>query len=96
MSRFQMFALPLLGWYLIVALPRDPGRSFRPDLTAPVSDWVRLRLFDDVSQWRAKLRDYERKPPETLPLDAQRIKDGQATMDAAQCVATSDPRLKVS
>jgi hypothetical protein len=22
MSRFQMFALPLLGWYLIVALPR--------------------------------------------------------------------------
>ena len=77
MSRFQMFALPLLGWYLIVALPRDPRRSFRPDLTAPVSDWVRLSLFDDVSQWRAKLRDYERKPPETLPLMLNASKTAQ-------------------
>jgi hypothetical protein len=28
MSRFQMFELPLLGWYLIVAPPRaSPGLS---------------------------------------------------------------------
>jgi hypothetical protein len=85
-----MFALPLLGWYLIVAPPRKTQGLFRSDLTAPVSDWVRLRLFDDVSQCRATLRDYEQKPPETLPLMLNGIKDGQATIDAAQGVATSD------
>ena len=62
-----MFALPRLGWYMIFAPPRATqalsagllGSSVRLGQTAPV---------DDASQWRAKLRDYERKPPETLPL----------------------------
>ena len=41
---------------------RDPGR-LRLDFSAPVSDWVRLRLFDDVSHCRDTFRDYERKRP---------------------------------
>jgi hypothetical protein len=36
-----------------------------------------------MSQCQASLRDNERKPPETLPLMLNGIKDAQATMDAA-------------
>jgi hypothetical protein len=93
MSRFQMFELLLLGWYLIVAPPRDPGRH-SADFSALLPDWVRLRLFDDVSQCLAMLRDCERKPPESLTLMLNGIKNARAAMDAAPCVATSDPRLK--
>jgi hypothetical protein len=72
-----MFALPLLGWYLIVAPPRATqalsagllGSRVRLGQKAPV---------DDVSQCRATLRDYERKPPKTLPLMLNGIKDAQA------------------
>jgi hypothetical protein len=47
MSRFQLFALPLLGGYLIVAPPCATWGVFRPDFSARASDLVRLRLFDD-------------------------------------------------
>jgi hypothetical protein len=39
MSRFQMFALPLLGGYLIVAPPCATWGVFRPDFSARASDW---------------------------------------------------------
>jgi hypothetical protein len=53
MSRFQMFASPLLGWYWIVAPPHATQSVFG-GLSAPLSDWVRLRLFDDATRRSAK------------------------------------------
>jgi hypothetical protein len=47
MSCFQMFASPLVGWYWIVAAPHATQGVFG-GLSAPLSDWVRLRLFDGV------------------------------------------------
>jgi len=48
MSRFQMFASPLLGWYWIVAPPHATQGVFG-GLSAPLSDCVRLRRFDGES-----------------------------------------------
>ena len=53
MSRFQMFASPLVGWYWIVAPPHATQGVFG-GLSAPLSDWVRLRLFDDATRRSAK------------------------------------------
>jgi hypothetical protein len=41
------------------------------------------------------LLGYERKPARDIALVGNGIKDTQAAMDAAQCVASSDPRLKM-
>ena len=53
MSRFQMFASPLLGCSWIVAPPHATQGVFG-GLSAPLSDWVRLRLFDDATRRSAK------------------------------------------
>jgi len=43
MSRFQMFASPLVGWYGIVALSHATRGVFG-GLSAPLSDWLRLPI----------------------------------------------------
>lgn len=64
MSRLRILALPLVSWCWIVAPPHATEGVFS-GLSAALSDWVRLRLFDGVSQWRATLRDYAPKRPES-------------------------------
>ncbi len=95
MARWKIAALALLGWYLMIAPPRAASVGFDPDFSAPLTDWVRLRLFDSASECQASKQDYARKPPETLPFMLDGMKDARATMNSAQCVATSDPRLKL-
>jgi hypothetical protein len=94
MASWKRFAMILLGWYPIIAPPRATQGVFHPDFSALVSDRVRLRLFDRASQCEASRIDCGRKPPETLPLMLDGMKDARATMNAAQCVVTNDPRMK--
>ena len=57
MSRVQAFA-PVASRLVLVCrtTARDLG-GLRPDFSVPVSDWVRLSLFNGVSQCGATLRD---------------------------------------
>jgi hypothetical protein len=76
------------GWYLLGAPPRTAGQD-RSAVSAPVSQWTVLDVFDTERD----CRDGEREQLNPTKTRAQ----GQAEMGnhsaALKCVSTDDPRL---
>jgi hypothetical protein len=92
-------ALALVGWYLMMP-PVNSDNTV--DLDAPLSKWIVGASFDAANQcetvramtttpvqWKADIR--AAKKAGRLPLTRAEY---DKRVEAAQCVATDDPRLK--
>jgi len=78
-------ALALVGWYLMIP-PRSSGQK-AVDSGAPLSKWTVSSAYDAAHECEgAKFLNREGHKQDTDPL--------KAAFDAAQCIATDDPRLK--
>lgn len=85
-------ALSLVGWYLMVPPPLDP---YHNRLDAPISQWHVHSAWKTADECRAaqlgiwedaRHRTFD---PKDKAFDAS-VKEG---INAAQCIATDDPRL---
>jgi hypothetical protein len=89
-SRRHTAALALVGWYLMVPprviRPQAPGQQTF-DYGAPLSRWVVSSAYDTAHECEgARFLNRQGHRQNTDPLKAE--------FDAAQCIATDDPRLK--
>jgi hypothetical protein len=90
----HLAALALVGWYLMMPPPRTVGDHFETNFSAPLSKWTKIRRFDLQSQCETTREAYQQKPTGNL-VDMLGAAQAQATTQAAKCVATDDPRLKM-
>ena len=73
-------ALALVGWYLMLPLPKHPD--------APIARWAHVDSFDSATECRDAayhLIDRAKKNHDQAKLD---------TVMGFECIATDDPRLK--
>jgi len=95
MSRVQVFA-PVASRLVLVC--RTAARGIGGSSAGLLGASVRLGQTEPF-QWCVSVRGHAARLgaelPKSLPMMLNGIKDAQAAMDAAQWVATSDPRLKV-
>ncbi len=86
--RPQSLGLVLLGWYLMIPpLARSAGPA-KYDRDAPLGKWFVYGTYDSAhecegSKWLNR-EGVKQKPQDPM----------KAAFDAAQCIATDDPRLK--
>lgn len=86
-------AVVLIGWYLMIPPPRQIDRQFQINYTAPIEKWVQLRLFDSQSECEAARSAYAKNPPGGIADMLSSKPEERAVMQAARCIAASDPRL---
>jgi hypothetical protein len=95
LDRRHLLALaPLLGWILMVPPFQFSGDTPRANLDAPLSQWSQVRTFNRDSDCEAARSDYQRKPTGNLVIMLGQ-KQAQAVTNAAVCVSSDDPRLKL-
>jgi len=73
-------ALALVGWYLMLPLPKHPD--------APIAQWAHVDSFDSATECRDAayhLIDRAKKNHDQAKLD---------TVMGFECIASDDPRLK--
>jgi hypothetical protein len=93
MMRHHIFALVLLGTYLMMPPPRLVGNHFQINFSAPLYKWDQLRLFNSDAECEAALASYRQEPPGGLPTMLGSRTEALAAMRAAKCISTNDPRL---
>lgn len=99
MKACHLAALLAVGWYLMIPPPKEAGNiyqtnQFETDFSAPLSQWAEFRLFDHPSQCESTREAYKRVPPRAFVIMLGGEAQARATMSAARCIATDDPRLK--
>jgi hypothetical protein len=88
-----VLALALVGWYLMIAPPRQINDRFETNFSAPLDKWVQLRLFKLQSECEAARDAYAKNPPAGVTDMLSSKADALTVMKAAKCVSTDDPRL---
>jgi hypothetical protein len=86
-------ALALAGWYLMVPPIKPHGE---PDIHARFSKWAMDGSFDRATSCEARYHDFldqafTNRPTDHIDPQAERL---FWQSQAAQCIATDDPRLK--
>jgi hypothetical protein len=77
--------LTLVGWYLMAPPPFPHAKSpLALDDTLPLAQWKLINSFDTAAACKAEARRLGDSPVDVAA----------ATGNAAQCIATDDPRLK--
>jgi hypothetical protein len=93
--RRHLIALALLlAWYLMMPPFQMSGDDVRADLYAPLSKWSQVRSFHSASDCDAARIAEQRKPTGNLVIMLG-AKQAQAVTNAAVCVPSDDPRLKL-
>jgi hypothetical protein len=88
MRTLQSLGLLLLGWYLMI--PPSAGNSSVPkyDRDAPLGKWFVYGAYDSAHECEGSKflnrEGFKQKPQDPL----------KSAFDAAQCIATDDPRLR--
>jgi hypothetical protein len=86
-------AVGLIGWYLMIPPPRQIDSKLQINYTAPIEKWVQLRLFDSRSECEAARSAYAKNPPGGIADMLSSKAEERAVMQAARCIAASDPRI---
>jgi hypothetical protein len=86
-------ALALTGWYLMTPPLKPDGK---PDIQAHLSKWQMDGSFDRATSCEARYHDFldqafRSRPADHIDPQAERL---FWQSQAAQCIATDDPRLK--
>jgi hypothetical protein len=82
------------SWLLMVPPPDPSTGTLTTDFSAPLSQWAQFREFEHQSQCDEALSNYKLKPPGNF-VDMLGAGMAAKTMQAAQCLPTSDPRLEL-
>ena len=78
-------ALALVGWYLMAPPPFPHAKSpFALDDTRPLAQWKLINSFDTAAACKARSTSIRDSPVDAVA----------AIGNAAQCIASDDPRLK--
>ena len=80
-------ALALVGWYLM-SPPFDASLK-KPDLDAPLAKWSQIGSFDTAQECNGQ-EAYNLKQAHAARVTGLLLE----TDEAAQCIASDDPRLK--
>ena len=89
-------ALALVGWYLMLPPDQNPALPAR-DITAPISEWVRVGSFDSAVACEAEQQkrvQFYIHLGLTTPEATSTYRDRTLDYENAQCIASDDPRLK--
>ena len=90
-------ALALVGWYLMLPPDQNPALPATRDITAPISEWVRVGSFDSAvaceAEQQKRVQVYIHLGL-TTPEAASTYRDRTLDYENAQCIASDDPRLK--
>ena len=80
-------ALALVGWYLLVPLPGDPG--------APISLWSQIGSYDTAKECTAAQTQAIKHVKATdFHFSEATVKQTRDVFLESQCIETDDPRLK--
>ena len=99
MSLSHAAALVLVGWYLMVP-PAQNDNDVR--YNAPIGQWTIEHVFDsavecDVLRYRWRLRArkiWDADPKKLSPADGHLSVAKFRQLEACECIASDDPRLK--
>jgi hypothetical protein len=73
--------------------PRQIDSKLQINYTAPIEKWVQLRLFDSRSECEAARSAYAKNPPGGIADMLSSKAKERAVMQAARCIAASDPGI---
>jgi hypothetical protein len=94
---YRHLAVMILGAaYLLMPPVEGFNNQDRINFTAPLSKWVELRRFNSESECDAALAVYRQRPVGGLRVMIGGRSQAEAAMQAAKCVSTDDPRLKMN
>jgi len=82
------------SWLLMVPPPDSSTGTLTTDFNAPLSQWAQFREFKHQAQCDEALANYKLKPPGNF-VDMLGADMAAKTIQAAQCLPTSDPRLQL-
>jgi hypothetical protein len=88
--RRHLFALALVGWYLMVP-PRSADKKLPADDSAPMSKWEIVHSYDSAIACENGRAIWQKKPPFKASIKPEQW---QEFVGAFVCVASDDPRLK--